>query len=155
MSVTESEPDLRLVGAEDPWTPAWRSAAETARQEVTKENRSAYRNQSLDPTDPRWVLAVRTHSQLQGTTLTYERRQRVMRTAEQLGVRPFDANIIIAIVQDHARRGVKLSYAVGTLALLGPPGSNRSTATELVRWLAAAAAGLTGSALLIWWLTSV
>ncbi len=155
MSITESKTDLRLVGVEDPWTSTWRSAADTAIADVTEENRNAYRNQSLDPTDPRWVLAVRTNSQLQGTTLTYERRQRVMRTAEQLGVRPFDANIIIAIVQDHARRGVKLSFAAGTLSLLGPPGSNRSTATELVRWLAAAAAGLTGSALLIWWLTSV
>lgn len=155
MSITESKTDLRLVGVEDPWTSSWRSAADTAIADVTEENRNAYRNQSLDPTDPRWVLAVRTNSQLQGTTLTYERRQRLMRTAEQLGVRPFDANIIIAIVQDHARRGVTLSYAAGTLALLGPTGSNRSTASELVRWFAAAAAGLTGSALLIWWLTSV
>ncbi len=155
MSITDSKTDLRLVGVEDPWTSTWRSAADTAIADVTEENRNAYRNQSLDPTDPRWVLAVRTHSQLQGTTLTYERRQRLMRTAEQLGVRPFDANIIIAIVQDHARRGVTLSYAAGTLALLGPTGSNRSTASELVRWFAAAAAGLTGSALLIWWLTSV
>ncbi|MHC4416106.1 MAG: hypothetical protein ACYS0G_12565 [Planctomycetota bacterium] len=152
MSPTDSQPDLRLAGSDDAWAQVWKSTASRAREKVADENRAAFRNFSLNPSDPRWALAVRAYSQLQGTTLTLERRQRMMRTARQLGIRPFDANIIIAIVQDHARRGTDLSAAAGTIALLPPPAPSRSVAWSWLRWFVAITTAVVANALLIWWL---
>lgn len=56
-------------------------------------------------TDPRWVLAVRAADQLQGDILTPKRRQELTRLGELLGLTPFSVSLIIAIVQDQARRG--------------------------------------------------
>jgi hypothetical protein len=92
-----------------------------ARFNVARENRQAATQLDLDPTDPRWVLAVRTASQIEGGVLTPERRERVMRTADQLGVRPFDAGIIIAMVQDRVRRGGGLGDLPPQLGLLSNP----------------------------------
>ncbi len=44
-----------------------------------------------------------------------------MRTASSLGVRPFDANLIIAIVQDRARRGETLAQAKDAIELVAKP----------------------------------
>lgn len=71
---------------------------------VAREVRAAALQGNLDPTDPRWILAGRTRDALQGAALTAERRQGLLRLAQRLHLRPFDANLIIAIVQDEARR---------------------------------------------------
>jgi hypothetical protein len=149
MASLEAQPHLRLVGG-DGW---WQRAGMRARQAVADENRAAAANPGLSPSDPRWVLAARAYSQLQGSALTWERRMQVMRTAKRLGVRPFDANLIIAIVQDKARRGNGLSEAAGTLALLDPP-AGRSRTWTWARWAAAIACALAANAFLIWWLTA-
>jgi hypothetical protein len=119
---------------------------------VIRENRRAAQNPTLEPTDPRWVLAARAYSQLQGSTMTPERRQRVMRTANLLGVRPFDASLIIAIVQDRARRGEGLAQAASTLALVHKPKRHWPVSHTSLRWIAAIAAALMANILLIWWL---
>ncbi len=153
MASIESHPHLRLVGLEE----TGRSPTQSARRSVTEENRAAARNLELDASDPRWVLAARTYTQLEGTTLTFDRRQKLMRTAERLGVRPFDANVIVAIVQDHARRGHRLHEAAGTIALLDTPAASkrrRHVDPTLLRWLTALAAALVANSLLIWWLTA-
>lgn len=124
----------------------------TARAAVARENRAAACNLALDPTDPRWVLAVRAHEQLQGASLTFDRRQRLLRTARLLGVRPFDANIVLAIVQDHARRGQALDRAAGTIALLEAPAPRRSSRFTVLRWVSAAASAAAATTLLIQWL---
>ncbi len=149
MSTADAQPHLRLVGAADGWT----EARTRARKAVADENQAAAANDGLNPADPRWVLAARAYSQLQGSALTYERRIRVMRTARRLGVRPFDANLIIAIVQDQARRGRGLPEAAGTIALLESPGT-RSGGRTWARWIAAAACAVAANAFLIWWLTA-
>ena len=123
---------------------------QAARQAVVRENQAAASNQSLEPTDPRWVLAAHTHSQLQGTTLTPERRKRLLCVADLLGVRPFEANVIVAIVQDHARQGRPLGEAQATLALLSPP--QRPRRAHWFQWLAALAFAVVVTALLIAWL---
>jgi hypothetical protein len=143
---------LRLVGADAQGQQSWQDTDAIAKQ-IATENRRAGANPDLSPTDPRWVLAVRAYSQLEGSTLTPERRQRILRTAGQLGVRPFDANVIIAIVQDHARSGRELRDARPTLELLNHPGeqdSNRDT----TRWLAALVLAAAVNLLLMWWLLS-
>lgn len=149
MSSAASHPRLRLVGADDPTARDDWVRSRRARQAVLRENRRAAQNPTLQPTDPRWVLAVRTHSQLQGTALTPERRERVMRTARLLGVRPFDASLIIAIVQDQARRGEQLSQAMPTLALISRPRRFAGPRHIVLRWAAALAAAATATALLI------
>ncbi len=78
---------------------------------------------SLAPADPRWVLAVRTGEALQGATLGPDDREQLIRTGRMLGLNPFQANLVIAIVQDQARRGLGPADGAGELAfvpLIGP-----------------------------------
>ena len=58
------------------------------------------------PADPRWVLALRTAEQLEGTILTLDRREKLVRLGQLMHLTPFDTNLVIAIVQDQARRGI-------------------------------------------------
>ena len=150
MSLSSAAPHLRLVGGDDPRSWGTWGRARQARQRVTTENRAAAQNPALEPTDSRWVVAIRAYSELQGTTLTPERRQRVLRIAHLLGVRPFDANIIIAIVQDQARQGRTIAEAQPTIALLSRPG--RQPRAAWLRWALAVATAAVANALLIWWL---
>lgn len=107
--IASARPTLRLVNA-DPasdvasLTPGNVRAERRARS-VESENRSAA---SLSVDDARVIFAAEVSGQLQGgfvAILTPERRQRLMHRAGKLGLRPFDANLIIAIVQDRARAG--------------------------------------------------
>jgi hypothetical protein len=156
MSSVPAQPRLRLVGAHDSDARADWARSRRVRQEVIRENRKAAGNPALAPTDPRWVLAVRAYGQLQGTAMTPERRQRVMRTAEHLGVRPFDASVIIAVVQDHARRGETLGDAAPTLALLHKPEPPRAArrSWHWLRWIAAIGAAIIANGLLMLWILS-
>ncbi len=88
---------LRLVGASQP------IAESPAAKAIARENRAASLAGDLNPTDPRWLLAARTRAELQGASLTADRRERLLGLAHDLGMRPFDANLVIAIVQDEAR----------------------------------------------------
>ena len=71
---------------------------------------------ALERTDARWVMAARVASLLDGgqaAILTPERREMALRAGNRLGLRPFDAALIIAAVQDAARWGEPaLSHAV-------------------------------------------
>jgi hypothetical protein len=161
-----STPYLRLVRdgartqartmAPPPATPDPRF--EPQRRAVARENQAARHNLGLDPTDPRWKLALRAYAQLEGTALTPERRRQVERTAATLGVRPFEANVIMAIVQDHARHGRGLPDAAATLALLDAPATpvagRASSDTRVIwlRWIAALAASVAVNAWLIAWI---
>lgn len=74
-----------------------------ARREVAKENVLA---SALPPTDVRWILALRVQGELQGgraALLTPTVRERLMAEAAGMGLRAFDASLVIAIVQDEAR----------------------------------------------------
>lgn len=154
MSSAASQPHyLRLVGTDDPdAVDSWK-ASRDARQNVIRENRLAASNPQLEPTDPRWVLAMRAYSQLQGSTLTPERRQRVLDNAKVIGLRPFDANLIIAVVQDHARRGESPAEAQSTLSMIAAPVRNADR-QFWKRWLAAIISAIVANILLFWWLTA-
>ena len=79
--------------------PAHQTAAETAASATA---------QPLPRTSPSWAFAARVASQIEGGragVLRPERRERLLRLAQNLGIRPFDAALIIAMVQDAARRG--------------------------------------------------
>lgn len=79
-----------------------RSLAVPARR-IEQENRSAA---SLSPDDARWVLARRVAEAIEGeraAIIRPEVRIRLVAIGQRLGLRPFDANLIIAIVQDDVR----------------------------------------------------
>lgn len=60
------------------------------------------------PTDPRWVLAIRTAQVIQGSTLPPAQRETLMRLGKSIGLSAFDCSLILAIIQDRARRGIAL-----------------------------------------------
>lgn len=74
---------------------------------------SVQRSRTPDPvamsaTDPRWVLAARTAVLLKGGQagiLAPEHRRKINAMASRLGLRAFDAGLVIAIVQDSVRSG--------------------------------------------------
>lgn len=151
MSAHASGSNLRLVGGNDPDAlSTWRHE-HMAREAIARENHIAARS-SLDPGDPRWVLAARAYAQLQGATLTPDRRERVLKTARLLGVRTFDANVIIAIVQDTARRGRPLGEAHPLIELV--PQKPPATGHGWTRWVSAILLALLANLVLIWWLLS-
>lgn len=72
---------------------------------ISAENHAAA---NLSAVDARWVLAVQVARTLEGgkaAALPPERRSRLVATAVDMGLRPFDANLVIAIVQDGVRNG--------------------------------------------------
>lgn len=120
---------LKLVGHDDPRVVgAWAERSDAGAAVIAENRRAARQQPSLEPADPCWVLAARTYAEMHGSTLTPEKRQRVLRTADRLGVRPFDANLIITVVQDRVRRGEPLDAALPTLNLIGSGRENRDAA---------------------------
>lgn len=98
--------------------------------EVGAENR---RSASLSDRDARRIMAERVAENIDGGRagiLVPERRRALVSTAERMGMRPFDANLIIAVVQDRFRRG-----------LFGGAGAGRDERLELIAAPNAAGAG--------------
>jgi len=131
----------------DPTRDAWR--------EIAKENHAS---RVMGPNDARWELAREVEGSIEGgkaAIIRPEVRRRLVTTATERGLRPFDANLVIAIVQDGARRGEHLDEVVaGRLAFVGP------AETELPRryvslLVAAVALGAAMFVALIAWLTAV
>src|SRR6185295_11957443 len=99
-------PALRLVNTERAFRVSVLPDRHSAAASVRSENFAAA---SLDATDARWVLAVRASQSLEGgaaAILAPERRRRLISFALGMGLRAFDANLVIAIVQDAARCGL-------------------------------------------------
>ena len=151
---------LRLTPAE----PAHRDASQTdLNRAVAAENIASW--SSLEATDPRWVLAVQTQSKLDGSCLAPEKRDRLMKLSHQLGLRPFDANVIFSIVQDAARRGQPLQSSIATLEMVAAPTDHRRRFAktpskemswfcnaDAVRFLSAMLCAVVATLFLIWWL---
>jgi hypothetical protein len=119
--------------------------------------REAGRDRGFDPTDARWQLATQTQQALQGAVLAYEDRRRLLALAQRLGIREFDANLILAIVQDRARRGEPLETAAPTIAIVPPVPSDANLPSVGARdhtllWIGAVIAAMAVDAALIVWL---
>lgn len=155
MSAAASQPNLRLAGAKA--DPQW-VEAQRARLDVIKENRLAAHAAGLDPHDPRWILAMQTQARLQGATLTSDRRDQLMRSGKRLGMRPFETNLIIAIVQDRARIGQPVATAQPTLRLMrdieAPAQAAPQRDVGWTRWFAAIAAAMAVAGLMLRWLAA-
>ena len=114
--------------------------------------REATRTQALDPMDPRWTLACATRDALQGAVLTYENRRKLMMLAQRVGIRAFDANLIVAIVQDRARRGEPLESATEALAVIPRPAARKRMTAAAWMWASAIVVAVLADAILIGWL---
>lgn len=80
----------------------------TPKPPTPAEDAPHMRAPALSALDPRWVFAVLATKALEGgraAILRPEARQRLLREAARMGLRPFDANLVIAVVQDGARSG--------------------------------------------------
>lgn len=132
------------------------------RQAVAHETllaRDLGRDRGFGPDDPRWKLAVETQRALQGAMLAFEDRRRLLSLAQRLGIRAFDANLIVALVQDRARRGEPIESAAATIAIVPVPtahgaadGADAPRRDLAWLWVAAVMTALVVDAVLIGWL---
>ena len=135
-----SPPRLRLVGSR-------RGGSDAADPPAAPER-------VTEATDPRWVLAVRTAGLLDGPVLVPENRRRLLAVGASVGLSPFDTALVIAVVQDQARRGVapRACPAAAEPQLRHVP----RPAVRRVPWravlLGAAGALALEAAVLAWWL---
>lgn len=146
---------LRLVGGNDEPTLSPRADAAALNPDqraVIKENRLAAHagpidRDMVDVRDPRWVLAMQTQTRLQGAMLTPERRDELLSSGKKLGLRPFETNLVIAVVQDQARQQRPLHMAEPTIGVIGVKHVQRKAVAKrreresAARWLVAAVGG--------------
>jgi hypothetical protein len=89
-----------------------------ARRRVALENRLAAGTPNLSHADPCWQLASEVSLALDGDVLAPATRRQLLERAGRLGVRQFDANLLIALVQDRARRGETIEAGSNPIALI-------------------------------------
>jgi hypothetical protein len=143
-SILVLTPSLRLADAEPDTTPP------AARRHIARENHAA----ALAADDARWLFAQHVKDSVEGGRAALVRpqiRRNLVTRAEQMGLRPFDANLVIAIVQDAARRGEHLDQSADRLAFI--PAKRRDPIGPLM--ILGAAIGLAAGlvSLLIGWLS--
>lgn len=146
---------LRLIGGGE-------SPADAARTHLAATRAIAQANQDsaeLDAADARWVFAVRVSERLDGgraAVLTPENRRRLVDLSGRMGLRAFDANLVIAIVQDGARRGESIGdvQTHGRLRLIPAPGKRTQSLPLIGPVFGAAVIALGAVLMLIAWLTS-
>lgn len=144
-SAAENEPRLRLVRG--PRSEPARGGAHPRRGEAGETpDRPIARHD-----DPRWVLAVMAAEALEGSLLPPEKRRRLIETGRGWGLTPFDANLVIASVQDQARRGVRgvccAAAAEPTLRTIGrvspaPPAESALRRRLRIAWIVLGVLGL-------------
>lgn len=129
--------------------------------------RVAYENACaamVPPEDVRWIFALRVSNALDGgraAILTPLKRRELVAAAVGEGMRAFDANLVIAIVQDAARRGelgerAKAVQSMGaSLAMVGggkPTGSGSHRLRHAIIVAATALVSIGCFALMVRWL---
>jgi len=143
-------PALRLVRA--PGAGGGERADGARARPVVRENQ---RSAAIGVTDARRIMAMRAAEALEGgqaAILRPERRRRLLDLAARLGLRPFDASLIIAIVQDGARRGEGPAHdeTTGRLHLVRGAPDRPSPALSI---LAAFAIAVGVAGMIVAWLT--
>jgi len=130
-----------------------------ARREVARENLLA---SALPAMDTRWMLALKVQHALEGgvaAMLRPEVRQRLIADAKHMGLRPFDANLVIAIVQDRTRAGLPVGgpETDSRLAMVGAPAPRGASTQNLNAFrllMLAASIGLLVGAYVVNWILS-
>ena len=96
-----------------------RRELESARRRIALENRLASTAPGLDTNAPHLAFASRVANALEGAILSPDRRAELLRFARTAGLRDFDAKLVIAVMQDRARRGESIEDITGPLDVLG------------------------------------
>jgi hypothetical protein len=161
---------LRLVGADE--APSEAPVARPLRREpaarrshptpsawsaVIRENQSAA---ALEIEDARLVFALRVSERLEGgraAILRPEARHRLMELSSRMGLEPFDASLVIAIVQDAARRGEDAEdpHTRGRLSLVRPSRAERAAEGLLLPIATALALAMIILTVLVGWALGV
>lgn len=121
-----------------------------ARREVARENRDAA---AMPRNDARLVFAQRAAACLEGgkaAILRPEVRKRLLTEGTSMGLRSFDANMIIAVAQDAAQRGVMTDSGdvLGQLRFVGV--ADRASSPMRVMFFAAFLATVVVAGLAAW-----
>lgn len=157
MNAGATHPYLRLVGSAVTDEMAQWQRQQQAKNDVTKENRLSAHG-TLSPDDPALTLATQVRCELQGPVLSPQRREKLLKSANKLGLRPFQASLVIAVEQDRARLG---SNTLPTLPTPPSPESAAARTAHIVehlaneaqtmfwRWLLAGASALVLAGILI------
>lgn len=120
----------------------------------------------LDPEDARWTVAVATAMALQGgraALITSEKRAEISQLATRSGLRPFDASLVMGIVQEAVRSGepalsvgVQSRLKLVTAGLLASgnevPAQDKRAMLSRQRLVLIAVWGVLLGACLMWWL---
>lgn len=158
-TTSEHSPHLRLVFS-DRGIPL-RDAEIRARVEHENKDASRFARQE-DPSaqrDLREIFAIKATSELEGgraAILRPDRRQALVRDARRAGLRAFEANLIIAVAQDAARRGESAGAAPTVQLLRRIPASGTpadSPASITLRIMTAIVLAIAGLIVLAGWLT--
>lgn len=88
----------------------------------------AKRSCLASPQPPR-DLAAEIANRLEGTLVSQASRARIMDLADRMGIRRFEASLLIAQIQDRARRGEPVPGPLTGLG--GPPAPGRSAAARV------------------------
>ncbi len=120
------------------------------RSGIARENREAA---AMQRDDARLVFAQRVAAHLEGgkaAILRPEVRKRLLTESTSMGLRPFDANLIIAVAQDAAQRGVMTDTrdVLGQLRYVGV--ADRGLSPLRVLFLAAFLASMVVAGLAAW-----
>lgn len=124
-------PVLRLANADRPVATAVMPRRHTSASAAARM--TAVFHPQISDIDARWVLAVRAAGLLQGgraALLIPEHRRLLLVLAARMGLRPFDASLIIAIVQDAARSGLEPLGAQTENRLLMVPSARSASSPE-------------------------
>jgi hypothetical protein len=126
------------------------SSPSKVRREVAHENRDAA---AMQRDDARLVFAQRVAANIEGgkaAILRPEVRKRLLTEGASMGLRSFDANLIIAVAQDAAQRGVMTDSrdVLGQLRFVGVP--NRGISPLRLLFLAAVLASMVVAGLAAW-----
>ncbi len=125
-------------------------------QEVARANRSAA---ELSPLTIQSLFAANVANALEGgsaAALPSDVRRRLVGSAVKLGIREFDAHLIIAMVQERARTGVHPTLGgvrIDAAERVEPQGRNGSGPLILMAW-AVLLAGLMLAGTFLWLFTS-
>lgn len=151
-----SQPSLRLVIPEMGPT----IAQSRARRSIENENLRAARLAYECDHDVRRILAIKTGLALEGgraAILAPQLRRDLVQQGAKLGLRPFESNLIIAVVQDGARRGEPVAAkdvqrSLEVIPSPAKPDTWNDPWTWARLWLAAAALGGLMMLVLVEWL---